>query len=98
MPPGFGRVRPAPQQLLGAVVAAALVGCACESARPSESWARDNVLSLMRGSARRGGGKWRTAGAVTVTAVPGGDAVIITCTAPAGPHTPSILLPVSRCV
>ena len=46
-----------------------------------------NMISLMRGSGRSSagmGGKWRTSGAITVTAVPGGDVVIITCAAQAG--------------
>ena len=68
-------------QLLRMVVGAALICLAWES---EETRAREDVVSLMRGSAARSGGKWRTSGAVAVSAVPGGDAVIITCTAPAG--------------
>ena len=74
-------VRAGARQLLRMVVGAALIGLAWESA---ETRAREEVVSLMRGSAARRGGKWRTSGAVAVSAVPGGDAVIITCTAPAG--------------
>ncbi len=65
------------------------VGGDGESGAPWDAGAPADMLSLMRGGARASGlGKWRTQGHIAVTAVTaaGGehDAVIITCTAPAG--------------
>jgi len=82
--------------IIGRVLCAVLVLCTSrtiggdgESRAPSDASVTVDMLSLMRGGARASGlGQWRTHGHIAVTAVTaaGGehDAVIITCTAPAG--------------
>jgi len=86
-------------RLLHSLVCASLLSCICEStsslddktdtgahAGVHDTGAHAGMLSLMRGNARAAelGGRWRTKGGITITAMPGGDAVMVTCTAAVG--------------